>query len=97
MTPDPTHHPAETATNPILDGVRTVLRTHLAFAGPVEPATDLTEELQLDSLGQLTLVVELENHFRICIESGDEESLQTVGDLMGVIEKQLGRNGNSHV
>ena len=95
MIPDPIHQPSANAGD-VLEGVRSVLRTHLAVVGPVEPETDLTEELQLDSLGQLTLIVELENHFRICIDGSDERAIETVGDVVGVVEKQLARGGDSH-
>jgi acyl carrier protein len=86
------HSPAPT----VLEGVRTVLRTHLAIAGPVEPTTALREELQLDSLAQLTLIVELENHFRVCFETVDEQEIETVGDVVEVIEKHLFEQGKGH-
>jgi acyl carrier protein len=89
MTSDRVREAGRGPSPPILDGVRSVLRTHLAIVQPVDPDTDLTEELQLDSLAQLTLIVELENHFRICFEPDDEQGIQTVGDLVAVIARLL--------
>jgi len=89
MTPDPILEPGRSPSQPILEGVRNVLRSHLAIAQPVDAETDLTGELQLDSLALLTLIVELENHFRICFEPDDEQGIQTVGDLVAVIARLL--------
>lgn len=86
------HSPAQT----VLEGVRMVLRTRLAIVDPVEPMTALSDELQLDSLAQLTLIVELENHFRICFEAVEELSIETVGDVVEVIEKHLSEQGERH-
>jgi acyl carrier protein len=73
----------------ILEGVRSVLREHLQISRPVDTETDLFRDLRLDSLKQLTLVVELENHFRICFDEGDEEDLRTIGDVMGLIARRI--------
>jgi acyl carrier protein len=73
----------------ILEGVRKVMREHLQITSPVELATDLTGDVQLDSLKQLTFVVELENHFRICFDTGEEEGLVTVGDVVELIGQRL--------
>ena len=37
----------------------------------------------------LTLVVEIENHFKICLEDGDEQELVTVSDLAKMIQERL--------
>lgn len=42
-----------------------------------------------DSMQRLTLVVAVEDRFRICLEEEDEERIQTVDDLVGVIRKKL--------
>lgn len=77
----------------ILAGVRKLLATHLAVDRPVYESTDLGEELRLDSLAQLTLVVEIENHFRICFEPGAEERIDTVGDVVTVVARALADAG----
>lgn len=90
MNPDRFPETGRGSSQPILAGVRGVLRTHLAVADRVDPGTDLTEELQLDSIARLTLIVEIENHFRICFEPDDEQGIQTVGDLVEAIARRLG-------
>ncbi len=75
----------------ILDGVRQVLRAKLDVERPIETDTNLFSDLEIDSLQQLTLVVELENHFRVCFDPGDEVGIDTVADVVGVIRRSLGR------
>ncbi len=76
----------------ILEGVREVIRDHLQMQSPVENETHLFRDLQLDSLKQLTLVVELENHFRVRLDAGDEEGLETIGDVVRVIDRRLSKS-----
>lgn len=73
----------------ILEGIRRVAREHLQVEGPLEPSTNLFRDLELDSLKQLTFVVELENHFQIAFEPGDEDSLRTIGDVVNRIAGRL--------
>ena len=77
----------------ILEDVRSVLREHLQVSFPVDLETDLFHDLELDSLKQLTLVVELENQFRICFHEGDEEDLRTIGDVVGLISNRITSGG----
>ena len=73
----------------IIEGVEKVLREHLQIESPIGLETDLFRDLQLDSLKQLTLVVELENQFRICFDEGDEEGLRTIGDVVALIKDRV--------
>ena len=73
----------------ILEGVKKVLREHLRISSPIRLETDLFQDLELDSLKQLTLVVELENQFRICFDEGDEEGLRTIGDIVTLITHRI--------
>ncbi len=79
----------------ILEEVTKVMREHLQITSPVELSTDLTRDLQLDSLKQLTFVVELENQFRICFDASDEEGLVTVGDVVGLIGRRLAERSDA--
>ena len=45
--------------------------------------------MQLDSLRLLTLVLEVENRFRICLDDGDELAVETAGDLVALIRRRL--------
>lgn len=73
----------------ILRGVEAVAREHLDRHEELEPGMDLVEDLELDSLLLLTLAVEVENRFRICLDQEDEASIRTVGDLVEVVHRKL--------
>jgi len=75
--------------NQIFDGIRDVMRRHLRLEIPVRPETDVLRDLNLDSVQRLTLIVELENHFRICFEAGDAEGVSTLGDVTTLIRERL--------
>lgn len=79
----------------ILEGVREVIRDHLQMQSPVGNETHLFHDLQLDSLKQLTLVVELENYFRVRLDAGDEEGLETIGDVVRLIDRRLSESHQS--
>ena len=73
----------------ILCTVRDLARRHLDWSGPVRPEMDLVEDLQLDSLKLLTLAVQVENHFQICLDPADEAKIRRVADLVSAIEQKL--------
>ena len=84
---DPQNHRQEERSR-VLQGVRDVFSEHLSIHEIAEDA-DLFEELELDSLQQLTLVVEIENRFKICFEEADEHALRTVGDVVDRVVRHL--------
>lgn len=71
----------------IIDGIAEVARQHLGWKGSLRPEMRLVEDLELDSLKSLTLALEVENHFRICLD--EEAGIQTVGDLVTIIRELL--------
>jgi len=71
----------------ILDGIADVARVHLGWAGELKPEMRLVEDLELDSLKSLTLALEVENHFRVCLD--EEAAILTVGDLVEIIRERL--------
>ncbi len=73
----------------ILAGIRAVARAYLRVEPEIGMETPLAHTLRLDSLRMMTLVAELENHFRVCFEDGDEVGLVTVGDLVAVVRRRL--------
>lgn len=77
----------------ILADLRRILREQLRVSAPIELDTDVQRDLQLDSVRLLALVVELENHFEVCFEPGDEEGISTVGDLVHRLEAILAAGG----
>jgi len=73
----------------ILQGVGEVARKHVGFDGRLAPEMDLVEDLSLDSIRLLTLAVEVENRFRVCLDEQDEAEIATVGDLVTAVERKL--------
>ena len=76
--------------------VRAVLRhiaRRLGHDGPLEGHLRLVEDLRLDSLGLLTLAVEVEDHFRVCLSADDEAAIRTVGDLERLVVAKLAADG----
>lgn len=61
----------------------------------LHPELRLAEDLALDSIQRLTLAVEVENRFRVCLDPEDEEGIETVGDLADVVGTKL-REGSPH-
>ena len=67
-------------------------REHLGRNGPLDPRARLVEDLGLDSLQLLTLAAEVENRFRVALDSSDDAALAevvTVADLVERIEQKL--------
>jgi acyl carrier protein len=71
----------------IIDGIAEVARQHLGWNDELRPEMRLVEDLELDSLKTLTLALEVENHFRVCLD--EEAGIQTVGDLVAIIRAHL--------
>ncbi len=82
----PTAPPTEAE---ILAGIAEAAREHLAWQGPLAPEMRLVEDLKLDSIRLLTLAVEVENRFRVCLDQEDEEGIATVGDLAAAVRRKL--------
>ena len=55
----------------------------------VEETTTLREGLNLDSLDMAGLVLHIEGHFGIQIESELLDGIQSVGDLLDVLETKI--------
>jgi acyl carrier protein len=77
------------AKDEVLAGIEEVARTHLAWNGPLSRDMPLVETFGLDSVRQITLIIEIENRFRIRLDEQDEASLVTVGDLLDVIGRKV--------
>ena len=73
----------------ILAAIEDVARRHVGFTGGLRPEQRLVEDLELDSLKALTLALEVENRFRICLDPETEATIETVGDLVRAVERLL--------
>ncbi|MEM7050279.1 MAG: acyl carrier protein [Acidobacteriota bacterium] len=73
----------------ILADITKVAQEHLQWKGALQPEMRLVEDLGLDSLRLLTLAVEIENRFRILLDDGDEAGIETVSDLIAIVQRKL--------
>jgi len=71
----------------IVDEIAGVARQHLGWKDELRAEMRLVEDLELDSLKTLTLALEVENHFRVCLD--EEAGIETVGDLVAIIRGLL--------
>jgi len=60
----------------------------------LEESTSLREGLSLDSLDMAGLVLHIESHFGIQIETDLLERIGTVGDLLSMLETKLAAKGH---
>jgi len=69
----------------VLVEIRRLLRDELGHSREARPGDDLVADLQLDSVGLLTLVVGLEDRFRVALREEDAAAVRTVGDLATLV------------
>src|ERR1700716_2583707 len=81
--PDPSEVTAE---------ISRVLREELGLSREVKPGDDLVTDLQLDSVGLLTLVVGLEDRFRVALAEDDASRVRTVAELAALVAQRAGEN-----
>jgi acyl carrier protein len=55
----------------------------------VTPESDLFRDLSLDSITLTSLVVSLEDHYRILLNEEDAGEVRTVGDLAALVVRRL--------
>ncbi len=73
----------------ILSRLAEIARQKLDYTGEMTVESRLVEDLELDSIRLLTLAMEVEDHFRICLDEDDEEGIVTVADLVAVVRSKL--------
>ena len=76
--------------NETLTELERLLRERLRYTGDLTGETRLVADLALDSIQQLDLIVELENHFAIALEIESDEGIRTVGQLVACIDLARG-------
>jgi acyl carrier protein len=74
----------------VLAEISRVLREELSLEREVRPGDDLVSDLQLDSVGLVTLVVGLEDRFRIVLSEEDASGVRTVSDLAALVQERRG-------
>lgn len=73
----------------ILHSIAELVKNKLGWTGELRPELRLVEDLELDSIRLLTLAMEVEDHFRICLDEEDEAAIVTIGDLVDLIGRKL--------
>ena len=71
----------------IIDALTHLAKTKLRHEGPLDDG-ELAN--QLDSVQRLTLVVAIEDHFKVCFDPEDEAQIRDLSDLVRIISKKLG-------
>jgi acyl carrier protein len=72
----------------VLEEIARILSEVLGLARPPAPSLDLSRDLALDSLAQLTLAVALEDRFRVRLREEDAGEVRTLGDLAGLVVRR---------
>jgi acyl carrier protein len=73
----------------ILTVIEEVARDNELWEGTLSRDLRLIEDLELDSLKALTLAVEVEDRFQVCLDPEIETMIATVGDLVDVVRREL--------
>ena len=60
-------------------------------AKPLLASTDIPAELNIDSVGILDFIMEVEDHFDVEIPMNVVAEIRTVGELAGYVQSQLGK------
>ena len=81
----------------LLDGIRELARDKLDYSGEVDLDSRLAEDLELDSIQLLTLAMEVEDRFLVCLDESDEAGIRTVADLLDVVEAKIEAGGGPDV
>lgn len=81
--------PVATAAS-VHEEIQRIFREEIGREGSVLGSHRLVDDLQLDSVNLLTLVVNLENRFRVVLEEEDTETVATVDDLVALILRRQG-------
>jgi acyl carrier protein len=76
-----------------LGEIRRVAAQELALPREPAEADDLLLDLHLDSVGLLTLVVALEDRFRVRLDEEDAARVRTVGDLIALVAERAAKEG----
>ena len=69
----------------VLREIARIAKEELGVSREPKPSDDLLTDLQLDSVGLLTLVVGLEDRFQVTLDEEDAANVRTVQDLAALV------------
>ena len=78
------------STNNVLTTIQEIAARDLNRRHAIRPEHALVSDVGLDSLGAMVLAVGLEDRFCICLNEQDTASLETVGDLIALVQRRAG-------
>jgi acyl carrier protein len=73
----------------VVEEIGRLLHDELGLRRAVRAEDDLLADLQLDSVGLLTLVVGLEDRFRVALGEEDAANVRTVKDLAALVAARV--------
>jgi|SRR4030095_11063475 acyl carrier protein len=73
----------------VLREVTAILGRYNTAGKPIEPATDLAADLNVDSVAAMDVIMEIEDRFEIDIPINLVSDITTVADLVALVERQL--------
>jgi acyl carrier protein len=73
----------------VVEEIGRLLHDELGVRRAIRGEDDLVADLQLDSVGLLTLVVGLEDRFRIALAEDDAANVRTVSDLAALVASRV--------
>jgi acyl carrier protein len=71
----------------IFEAMRAVAREQLDLE--IEPGAELDRDLALDSMSATTLIVAIEDRFRICLPDAELATVRRVSDLVDLVARRL--------
>ncbi len=80
------------ADHEVLELLRKIGRDELELTVPIELHTRLAQDLSLDSVGLVVVAVGLENQYRVRLDEADAGALQTIGDLVKLVQRRVGES-----
>jgi acyl carrier protein len=85
----PVSSPPAAVAEEALAEIQRILREELEQTMTVTPESHLVRDLQLDSLGLLSVAVGLENRFRIQLREEHAVGVSTAGDLARLVQTRV--------
>ena len=78
----------------LLNDIRQILSPYVKekdLLEKISPATNLSDDLHINSSNIVDIVLDAENKFDIIFEDKDFEHLQTVGNCIAIVEEKLSK------
>ncbi len=73
----------------IFEPIEQILREHCGVRDAIQLDSRLQEDLGLDSMGLLTLALETENHFELCLDEPPDQPPQSVREIVDLVALRL--------